>query len=380
MRTMTWSALDTGSAGFADGNGGHVFNFPGSAASAGDLLIIGISSDTTVSTPSGYTADKSDVANIGAYAFRKVAAGGETSVTITTSGNFPTALGYRRYSGATGTPFDVAAAAHNLSGASTTPAATTATLAGTGELSVALGCLGNLGGTTPVTPVWSSGYTNRVDVNTAGTGSTDQHLFLADNQNAGTAAESPNVSWTNASGNQTMIVVTYKPSAGGATLNGDAPQTVTETGTAVAAVTRPVDAPQTITETGTAVASVTRPASAAQTVTETGTATAAVTRPLDAPQTITQTGTAAAQLLAGVAAAQTETVQQSATVNVVRAVSAAQTITATGSASATAGLPAVPGNIRPTTSSPMIRASTAAPTMRATSAAASMKPTTAGGH
>ena len=134
---MTWTLVDSGSAGFANGNTGHVYSFPGTAAVAGDLLTVSVSSDTTVSTPSGWSVATSDVNAIGAYLFYKVAAGGEPSVTITTSGNFPTAIGYLRYSGAAGTPLDVVAHANSTAFNTTTPTATTGTLAGVGELSIA---------------------------------------------------------------------------------------------------------------------------------------------------------------------------------------------------------------------------------------------------
>jgi hypothetical protein len=108
-------------------------------------------------------------------------------------------------------PGDVTGKGVSTSSNNTTPAATTGTLAGTGELSIAAACLGGLQGGTPNTPDWSAGYTNRLDGQTAGTGGTDQHLFVADNRNAGTAAESPNPSWTSNTNNQTLLVATFKP-------------------------------------------------------------------------------------------------------------------------------------------------------------------------
>jgi hypothetical protein len=211
---VAWTVLDSGTEPFADGGAGHAFAFPAGAAAAGDLLVLAVSSDTVVSTPAGWSPAVSDVANLGAYLFYKVATGGETSTTITTSGNHPTIAGFRRYSGSTATPLDKTSAGRSIVSASTTPAATTAALAETGELAVAAACLGGMQTGTPSSPVWSAGYTGRLDAQTAGTGPTDQHLFLADNQAAGTAAQSPNVAWTpTATNNQTMLVATFLAAA-----------------------------------------------------------------------------------------------------------------------------------------------------------------------
>ena len=239
---MSWSLLDSGGAGFSDGNGGHAFSFPSGAASAGDLLILGISSDTVVSTPSGWSAAVSDVGNIGAYVFYLVATGGETSVTITTSGNFPTAAGFLRYSGATGTPLDVTAAGRSVVSGNSTPSATTGALATTGELSIAAVCLGGLQAGSQTGISWSTGYTNRIDQTSGGTGNSDQHVFVADNRNAGTSAESPSASWTGSTNNQTLLVATFKPSAG-STINGTA--TLTGAGSLAAKVTEAVTVPLT---------------------------------------------------------------------------------------------------------------------------------------
>lgn len=226
---MGWALLDYGVAGFSDGNGGHSYSYPGGAPAPGDLLVVAVSSDTVVSTPADWLSAVSDVGNIGTYIFYRVAGGSEPgSVVITTSGNFPTEIGYLRYGGAAATPLDVTAhAAHTVS-TNSTPAATTDPLAGAGELSVAAACLGGMGGGTPSTPVWSAGYTNRLDGQT-GTGNTDQHLFVADRYDAGAAAESPSCTWTSNANNQTLLIATFKPAGGHTVALGQASQTDTAT-------------------------------------------------------------------------------------------------------------------------------------------------------
>lgn len=228
---MTWSILDSGSAGFADGNTpGHVYTYPGGAPASGDLLTLSVSSDTTVSTPSGWTLGPSDVHSIGAYLFYRIAGASEpSSVTIITSGNFPTAIGYLRYSGqAASSPADVQASAFATSSNTVTPTATTAALNTTGELVVAAACLGNMQGGTPAVSSWTAGYTNRLSQQTAGTGTIDQHLFVADNYTAGTAAASVALTFTGGSGSQTMLVIAFKPATGATATK--APQTISQYG------------------------------------------------------------------------------------------------------------------------------------------------------
>lgn len=211
---MTWTLADSGGGFTATGGAGFVFTYPGAAPVAGDHLSLWISSNTTVSTPAGWTLSASDVATIGAYSFFKIAGASEpTSVTITTSGNFPTAIGYLRHSGASATPLDVAAVGRSTVNGNATPPATTAALAGAGELSIAVACLAGLQSVVQSSPVWSSGYTQKVTAVTAGTGVTDQRLFVGTNPNAGPAAESPSCSWTGNCNARTLLVVTFKPSA-----------------------------------------------------------------------------------------------------------------------------------------------------------------------
>ncbi|MCT9932443.1 hypothetical protein N5079_19770 [Planotetraspora sp. A-T 1434] len=213
---MSWALLDSGVAGFADGGSGHPYTFPGGAPPNGSLLALAVTSDTTVNPPPGWSIAVSDVGNIGAYIFYKVAASEGVSVTVTTNGNANTEIGYLSYSGGrTSSPLDVTVAARSTVSNTTTPAATTGALAEAGELSIAAACLGGLQGQNQLSPVWSSGYTGRLDGQTAGNAATDQHLFVADRYDAGTAAESPNVAWTHSTNNQTLLVATFRPAAGG---------------------------------------------------------------------------------------------------------------------------------------------------------------------
>lgn len=206
-----WNLLDSGGVGFTDGNAGHIFTFPGGAAVDGDLLAVAVASDTTVSTPAGWTLGVPDVGNQAAYIFYKRAAGGETSVTITTSGNFPTSIAYLRYLPPATFRLDQFVAARSITSGSTTPSGTTGALSNTGELSIAVAALHGLQGGSQTSPIWSATYGQRVDITSGGTTSTDTHLFVATNTNAGIAAQSPNCSWTGPTNDQTLLVATFGP-------------------------------------------------------------------------------------------------------------------------------------------------------------------------
>jgi len=208
---MAWTLVNHSVVGFADGNTGHVYTLPSGAPSVGDLDIITINSDTVVTMPSGFSSAASFVNSQGSYLWYRFATGGEAStVTITTSGNFDTALTWSRWQG--GSAFDVGVNAHvDGSSDTTTPAVSTGTLAGAGELVVAFAALHS--GGSPTNPVWSSGYT-ALDSMTqnAVTG------FTAYRTNAGAAAETPNVAWTTGMSDRYILVGAFTPAAGGATI------------------------------------------------------------------------------------------------------------------------------------------------------------------
>lgn len=288
---VSWTLLDSGTAGFSDGNGGHTYTFPAGAVDPGDLLTISTSSDTVVATPSGWTQANQDVGNIGAYQWYKEAAGGETTVVVTTSGDHPTEIGYLRYLGATATPLDVTAKARHTSADNTTPAVTTPSLAQTGELVIAAACLGGLGNATQTGPSWSTGYTNRLDGQTVETDATGQHLFVADNRNAGTAAESPNVTWTNGTTNQTILVMAFLPSAGTIIIR-DVTDSVTVADTPTSHATLPRAVTDTVTVGDTPSSHATLPRAVSDTVTVSDTATARVILGRSVADTLTVSDTA----------------------------------------------------------------------------------------
>jgi hypothetical protein len=217
---VTWTLVNSATANFADGNTGHVYTLPSGAPSAGDLDILFVNSDTTVTTPSGFTlpTNGSFVNSQGAYGYYRIATGGEGStVTVTTNGNFDTDLIWQRWQGASS--FDVAANAHvDGSTGSSTPAVSTGTLASNNDLIAVFAALHTPGGSAATAPSWSSGYTNDQLVSRVAVAGISGYKT-----GAGTASESPSVSWTNDYFDRYVIVLTFTPSVAG----GSAPTAVT---------------------------------------------------------------------------------------------------------------------------------------------------------
>jgi hypothetical protein len=216
--TMTWTLVNDDTATFADGNAGHVYTLPSGAPSAGQLDVLCVNSDTLVSTPSttgaAWTLGPTFVGNQGAYLWYRKANGSEgATVTITTSGNFPTQVSWSRWGGESAA--DVNAVAHvDANDGTTTPAVSTGTLAATGELVVAFAALHGLhgAGTQPSAPSWSTGYTGMTS-DFSGVTTADVAAFTAYNTSAGTASESPNVTWTNNIFDRYILVQTFTAAA-----------------------------------------------------------------------------------------------------------------------------------------------------------------------
>lgn len=199
--------------GFADGNGGHVCDF-GSAPSVGQLDVLSVNSDTTVSTPSGFTAGRSDVGNQGAYMFHRKAAGGEgQTVTITTAGNFNCAVVWTRYAGTNA--FDVAAGTIGVGSGASSPAHSSGGLAGAGELVVCSVALHSIGLADQNTPVWGGGFTGATTA-VSGSGAQGARNYTGYHLNAGSAAVSPTLSWSgDATNDRYAQTLAFTAAAGG---------------------------------------------------------------------------------------------------------------------------------------------------------------------
>jgi hypothetical protein len=215
---MGASLVDSGTATFSDGNAGHSYSFPAGAPSTGQLDVLCVNSDTSVSTPStggaAWTLGTSHAGSQGAYLWYRIATGGEgTSTTITTSGNAATQVAYTRWGNVTAA--DVNAVAFIEIPGTTTPSVNTGTLSAAGELSVAFAALHSMAAGNVTSPSWSTGYTQLL-ADQSGTTATDVAAFVAYNLNAGTAAETPNVSWTTNATDRYILVQTFTAAGTGA--------------------------------------------------------------------------------------------------------------------------------------------------------------------
>ena len=200
------------------GGSGFTYTLPSGAPSAGQLDVLCVNSDTSVSTPASsggaaWALAESQASGQGAYIWYRIANGSEPStVVITTSGNYKTAISWSRWSGATALN-QVAGAMVNGTNGTSTPAVTTPALSYTGELVIAFGALHTLNGGAPSAPSWSSGYTALTSYNGTGTGSADVAAYCGYKLGAGTAAESPQVSWTTSTAlDHYMLTATFAAS------------------------------------------------------------------------------------------------------------------------------------------------------------------------
>ena len=201
---------------------GFTYTLPSGAPSAGELDVLCVNSDTTVSTPTSasgasWALAESFINGQGSYIWYRVANGAEPStVVITTSGNHPTVISWSRWDGAVA--LDQVAVSHvDGTNGTSTPAVTTPVLSQTGELVVAFGALHVLTAGAPSAPSWSSGYSVLTSYDGTGTGGSDAAAYCGYKLGAGTAAESPQVSWTTSTAqDRYMLVATF--TAGGSPL------------------------------------------------------------------------------------------------------------------------------------------------------------------
>ena len=204
---------------FADGNAGHACVFTAGAPAANDLDVLCVNSNTTVSTPSGFTLRVNATNSQGAYIFTRKAAGGETdTVTITTSGDHNTTVTWSRWSGTDAYSAGGFTRADNANN-TVLPATSTGTLAATGMLVLAYGALHNHDGALATSPSWSNSF-NALQAVSQGAAASSASVvsFTGYKLGAGTAAETiDSVSWTNNTRNRYALWISVSAAAGGTT-------------------------------------------------------------------------------------------------------------------------------------------------------------------
>lgn len=203
---------------FADGNTGHLCTL-GSAPGAGDLDVLCINSDTVVTAVSStggasWSLAETAVTNQGSYIYTRLATGGEpATVTVTTTGNFNTHVGWSRWENTVAVDTSTSTQTNGV-GASSTPAHSTGTMAATGELVVAFGALHGIGVADQSAPVWSTGFTAVTSSAAQGSAGAGVVGYVASKLGAGTAAETPQVSWSGDTVlDRYMLTVTFTVSA-----------------------------------------------------------------------------------------------------------------------------------------------------------------------
>jgi hypothetical protein len=237
---MAITLQSSGVSVFDEADTGHVYTYAGGAAAAGDLLLIGVNvHNGTATTPTGFTIAKSDAGDQGCYCWYKVAAGGETSSTITTSDDREVSLSYLRYSGLSATPLDKVQAVRvtdtPTAGTQQSPAVTPASLTGSNELAL-LYSMNNISTSgTSMVPTWPAAYGTRMDTGPSPRGLGSDHCtqhFVAARTDA-SGSETPQITWTGGAFlNRTSLFVSFKPATSAVTnLAGTADIAIETTGT-----------------------------------------------------------------------------------------------------------------------------------------------------
>lgn len=194
---------------FADGNSGHLCTNTDGGPAATQWDVLCVNSNTTVSTPAGWLLAETKVTNQGAYMFARQAAGGEAgSVTLTTSGNHNTSAHWIRLAAADALDTSTSTEVNSSTGGSS-PAHSTGLLGDDDEFVIAFSANHSIGAADQTAPIWSSGYTAILS-SLQGSGASGVIGYTAYKSGAGTAAETPSVSWSGTGAfNRYMLVLTW---------------------------------------------------------------------------------------------------------------------------------------------------------------------------
>jgi hypothetical protein len=202
-----WATASTGS-----GTAASLDVTWGSPATTGSLLLVAANSDATLSISGGgggWTLAASAVNSQGAYLWYKVAAGGETSVTLTPSITDVVCGAVGEYSAVT--VLDVQASNTRTSLADNIGTGTTGTTAQNVELVV---CVAGPHQFAPEAPPTSPGWviaTNRAAVvSNFATGAQNAALFVGDYVTGATGAQSETCTWTTATTNAGGIIAAFE--------------------------------------------------------------------------------------------------------------------------------------------------------------------------
>jgi hypothetical protein len=178
---------------------------------SGNLIVLTINCDQTVTTPSGYTLGPSVVDDNAVYLFWKVSNGTETTPTITPAGTTTGVMTACEYSGLTASPFDASNSSTITLSSGTTTTSTSVTTTATGDLVIAVAGLANYSTAVvaPVSPSWTNSFANQISSDVgAGTGN-HAATFYAELVAGAAGAYSTSASWTNAMEMRQELVIAF---------------------------------------------------------------------------------------------------------------------------------------------------------------------------
>lgn len=211
------------------------------APTSGNTLLLAVSSDATVATPSGWTKDREQVNNNGHYLFRKVATGAETSVTVTPSVGASTAWVYIELSGvATDDPLAGTTSTGSGSGSDTRNTGSTGTTTGAaGGIAVATFGLSLGSAGTGTTDTYNNSFTevSGADTVTTKVSGTNVSCSMATRAVEADAAFACTATFS-LSAPSTGIIAVYRPAAGGTDHEATGTLTVTATRAGAGAIAK----------------------------------------------------------------------------------------------------------------------------------------------
>ena len=199
-------------------------------ATAGNLLVACANSDATISLPSGWTLVVSVINFTGLYQWMKIAAGGETGITITPGATTTAEVWVAEYSGNTATPLDKTASANPGVNASTIVSGTTATLAQADELAVACFGWNDSTGTAGTMLSLTNSFVEVADLRGTDPTSMDTWLGVATLAVSATTALSTTATLGGSGGRPVGAIATYKVAGVAQALAGTSAGTSSTTG------------------------------------------------------------------------------------------------------------------------------------------------------
>jgi hypothetical protein len=201
---------------FAFTTSGTVVTYTGGGTTGSTTFdVLCVNSDNVVTTPAGWSVPATLVNSQGSYIFTRN--GGTTSATLALGGGIASnsdAFWVRITSATAVDAITPNTAGVDGSSGTATPALTTGALSAATELVVAFAALHGIGTAVPTTFTWSSGYTEQVNGAQGGVVGSAVAGSVAVKAPAGTAAETPSVSWTpGTASDRYMLAVAFTDAA-----------------------------------------------------------------------------------------------------------------------------------------------------------------------